>query len=369
MPTQDVYETLARHLSALGMGYPVTEVLVELLRANFSPEEAGLALAIPTTPVPLEPVSVDEIAKSLPLARERVVALLEGLSRRGLLFSGPLPGGEKGYALQQVGFGFPQTFFWSGNETEQSRRMADLVARYFTKAVTEKAYSGSKTKPYRYVPVGRSLEKARQAVLPLAMMEEIVHGAGVLALAHCPCRLVYRMKGGTCNHPTEVCLKFNDMARYLIDRGLGREVTVAEAMEVVRRSEERGLVHFVDNASEGIQHNCNCCGCACWNVGNIRRRRIPRDVLMDTYFIREMKAEDCSGCGACVEICPVKALRMDGDLPAVDLQWCIGCGVCATVCPTGAARVVLRQDREAALPARDFKELHRKIQRQKRSGG
>jgi hypothetical protein len=37
---------------------------------------------------------------------------------------------EVGYALQQFGYGFPQTFFWKGVDTPNAKKLANLVARY-----------------------------------------------------------------------------------------------------------------------------------------------------------------------------------------------------------------------------------------------
>ena len=121
------------------------------------------------------------------------------------------------------------------------------------------------------------------------------------------------------------------------------EITKEEALVVIRLTEKEGLVHFVDNAEGEIQHNCNCCGCACWNVGAIRRRKITRDALMATYFMRKTDEDKCIGCGACAEICPVDAVAMnDDDVPVTDEDWCIGCGVCTTVCPSDAIEMVYR---------------------------
>jgi len=265
-----------------------------------------------------------------------------------------------------VGFGFPQTFFWSGKDTPQARRMATLTAKYFNREVTREAFSyASDPKPYRYIPVGRSLEVSKQAVLPLHMMEKVIEDAKRIAVAHCSCRTLYRLAGKSCEHPTEVCLKFNAMASYVIERGFAREITKEEALRIVLKAEEEGLVHFVDNAEGEIQHNCNCCGCACWNVGNIRRRKIPRDSLMSTYFIRRTSPEECSGCGACLEICPVDAIKLEAGSAVVDEEWCIGCGLCSMVCGTGAVSIDLRPDRSGRLPASTFQELHEIIRKQK----
>ena len=365
MTTDSVYARLAEHLSRLGMGYPVREDLLDMLKEVFTPLEAEAALAIPNRPIPLEPVRVDEIAKGTELTREALVEVLEGLDQKGLLFSAVMENGEKGYALHQVGFGFPQTFHWKGEDTPQARKMASLTAKYFNRQVTREAFSPSETKPYRYIPVGKTVPAGVQAVYPFHMMEEVIRKARLIAVAHCPCRIAFRLAGKGCDHPTEVCVKFNNMARYVIDKGLAKEISREEALELVRKTEEAGLVHFVDNAEGDVQHNCNCCGCACWNVGSIRRRKIPRDVLMATYFIRTTDESLCTGCGECADICPVQAVKLEGDLPVIEEGWCIGCGVCATVCTSGAVQITIRPDKSGALPAPTFRELHEKIKEEK----
>ncbi len=53
----------------------------------------------------------------------------------------------------------------------------------------------------------------------------------------------------------------------------------------------------------------------------------------------EIAAATCSGCGACVAVCPFGAVARDGTTgkAAVDPVHCRGCGTCAAACPTGAA--------------------------------
>ncbi len=228
---------------------------------------------------------------------------------------------------------------------------------------------GARPSSTRYIPVGKSVTPDLQAVFPVQLMEQVIGNARRVAVAHCPCRVSYRLVGRGCAHPTEVCMKFDELADFVIERGLARELTKEEALEVIRVTEEAGLVHFVDNAEGDIKHNCNCCGCACWNVGNIRRRKIPRDSIMATYFMRETDAAECSGCGDCAAICPVQAVQMDDGVPIVDRDWCIGCGVCATVCPTNAAVLAVRKDKPGVRPAKTFRELHQTILAEKRSRG
>jgi ferredoxin len=356
--TEDIYQQLANHLSTLGIGYPVREALEEILRLNFTPREAEVALALPTRVAPFRPVTVDEIISRVNLPREELVATLEELEQRRLIFSKETSRREKGYALHQVGHGFPQLFFWEGKDTPQARTMAGLIAKYFNRHVTTEAYAGSKTKPFRYIPVSQSIQRDVQAVYPYDSMSQVIERATVVAVAHCPCRVSASLLGKGCDHPLEVCLKFDELAEYLIEKGLAREITKEEAMQIITESEEAGLVHFVDNAFGDIKHICNCCGCCCWNDGTIRRRKVPRDVLMATYFIRETDEELCNGCGDCVDVCHVNAVTIEGDIAVVDTDWCIGCGVCVRHCPTSAIKLKARSD---VLPPPNFKQLYERI--------
>lgn len=44
----------------------------------------------------------------------------------------------------------------------------------------------------------------------------------------------------------------------------------------------------------------------------------------------------CTGCGACVEICPVSAVKIENKKAIVDEVECAECGVCINECPNEA---------------------------------
>ena len=46
--------------------------------------------------------------------------------------------------------------------------------------------------------------------------------------------------------------------------------------------------------------------------------------------------DTCTGCGACVDSCPVEAISMDGDVAVVSADDCIDCGACVGECPVEA---------------------------------
>jgi Fe-S-cluster-containing hydrogenase component 2 len=52
----------------------------------------------------------------------------------------------------------------------------------------------------------------------------------------------------------------------------------------------------------------------------------------------QINIEKCTGCGNCVEICPVKAIKID-DNKAIVSDDCIECGVCKNSCPVQAITI------------------------------
>ncbi len=46
--------------------------------------------------------------------------------------------------------------------------------------------------------------------------------------------------------------------------------------------------------------------------------------------------ETCIGCGACIDTCPVEALKMEDGKAVVDAETCIDCGACVDSCPVEA---------------------------------
>ncbi|OPX29661.1 MAG: ferredoxin [Candidatus Cloacimonas sp. 4484_143] len=46
--------------------------------------------------------------------------------------------------------------------------------------------------------------------------------------------------------------------------------------------------------------------------------------------------ETCIGCGACIDTCPVEALKMVDEKAVVDAETCVDCGACIDSCPVEA---------------------------------
>ena len=49
--------------------------------------------------------------------------------------------------------------------------------------------------------------------------------------------------------------------------------------------------------------------------------------------------DTCTGCAACVEACPVEAIKIEDDVAVVDADTCTDCGACTGACTTEAITV------------------------------
>ena len=66
--------------------------------------------------------------------------------------------------------------------------------------------------------------------------------------------------------------------------------------------------------------------------------------LGTSRYYMQPELDTCTGCGTCVERCPVGAAIIEDELSAVNRDMCIGCGLCISTCPTDSAVLVMREE-------------------------
>jgi ferredoxin len=147
----------------------------------------------------------------------------------------------------------------------------------------------------------------------------------------------------------DMCMSFSPIERPSGPGTLSRE----EALAMLDRAEEIGLVHTVSNVAEGIGYVCNCCGCCCGILRGITEWGIDKSVASANYYAL-VDADECTGCGTCVDRCHVAAVSLEEGLASVCKEKCIGCGLCVTGCQSGAAGLERRPEKEIVDPPHDF---------------
>jgi NADH:ubiquinone oxidoreductase subunit F (NADH-binding)/(2Fe-2S) ferredoxin/Pyruvate/2-oxoacid:ferredoxin oxidoreductase delta subunit len=71
-------------------------------------------------------------------------------------------------------------------------------------------------------------------------------------------------------------------------------------------------------------------------LAHIVERRCPAGVCQ-TLIRYVLNPQDCTGCGACLAVCPVQAIKGQKDTPhQLDAESCIRCGACKEACRPGA---------------------------------
>ena len=95
-------------------------------------------------------------------------------------------------------------------------------------------------------------------VFPYERVSKFIDEAKYLALSVCYCRHEKELLDKSCGKSKDVCLQFGPFARYVVERGFGREITKDEAYRVLDKAEEEGLVHLSDNSQKHINFICNC---------------------------------------------------------------------------------------------------------------
>ncbi len=80
------------------------------------------------------------------------------------------------------------------------------------------------------------------------------------------------------------------------------------------------------------------------------RKKLPKELAV-------VRADNCTGCEACIEVCPVDCIyKVPGeDLPGlgsfvdIDLERCIGCSLCERWCPWDAIDMVAAMEIAVAV--------------------
>ena len=333
----DIYEKLRDRLNTMATGYPTTEggSEIRILKKLFSEEDATLFLSMDQ-----RPKTASEIASHLQADPEGMAARLEDMAHRGLIF--------RLKEDDHVRY-FPIPFIVGIYEFQLNNLSPDLlkdISEYYLTGLGA-TFHGSKTPHLRSIPISTRIVPDGP-IAPYDDAEAIIRSKERIAVAECFCRKAVRMYGKTCPHPMETCVQFDSFADYYVENGLARYISMDEALAMLKRNEEEGLVLHILN-SRKVEAMCACCSCCCGMLISLKLFPAPAREVKSNYLCR-LDESLCTDCGICAGRCPVGALRFKDDRVQFRGERCIGCGLCVTKCPTGALKLLKKAGENLYTP-------------------
>lgn len=264
-----------------------------------------------------EKLTAEDVAKSSGEPYEKVKEALDYIAWAGVAFINTVDGVDV----------YWQDIFVPGH-LETINNNKELVAKY-PEVAEAFYYFGSKKGPMaagimpigggpmRVIPIERAIDgNSRKA--SYEELSKYLNEAKVFSVSDCSCRTSREAMGEGCGHlKEEMCIQLDHAAEYYIKTGRGREITKEEALEIMRKAEDNGLMHSIPNL-DGPGHThaiCNCCGCGCYAM-RLANEYINNDIVRSNYkaVIDESK---CVACGECVDVCPTNSLRLGQKLCSV----------------------------------------------------
>jgi electron transport complex protein RnfB len=348
---EKIYEELAAYLDTLPIGFPRTKSGVELrlLKHIFEPEEAKIALSLSL--IPIEPEKLwKRKFKNSGISVESLKDKLENMAKKGAIFR---------YRKEQEVY-YAISFLAVGMFEYQLNRLSKAFADDFKQYMEEafiKEFTATKIPQLRVIPIEESIKHENIIGNYDQLRDLIMAERGKIAVAECICRKMHDLQGYHCTHIRESCFTLGGAADYYIENGLGREISKEEALKILKKAQDEGLVLEPGNTQRPFAI-CTCCGCCCEVLSSLKKFEKPVDFIQSNFY-SEINPDACVSCGACIQRCQMDAISMGEKSAAVNLDRCIGCGVCVPACPQDAI-VLKKKEKEYEIP-RNTAELYMKI--------
>jgi len=344
------YSSLTDRLNRFPQGAPPSELLFRILKILLTENEAELVSTLPVKPFTAEKAA--RIWKmDLPAARK----VLDELSGRAVLVDMER-NGDSVYALPPPMAGFFEFSMMRYRRDIDQKTLAELFYQYMNveeEFIRELFTRGETQLGRTFVHEPVLTDEDALHVLDYERASEVIRTASHMGVGVCYCRHKMEHLHRACGAPMNICMTFNSSAESLIKHGFARAVDTKEGLDLLQEAYGHNLVQFGENVRERVNFICNCCGCCC-EAMIAQRRFSALNPIHTTGFLPEIEEGVCTGCGRCVNICPVEAMtlisandpkRPKRKLARLNSSVCLGCGLCVRGCPEKAVRLKKRDQR------------------------
>jgi NAD-dependent dihydropyrimidine dehydrogenase PreA subunit len=341
---KSIFRRLQEQLDQYSLGFPATDsgIELEILKEMFTENEATLFMSLSAK---LE--TPEAVSQRINRPVEEVGAQMENMAQKGLLFRR-----RQGESAEYSAIPFIHGLL-EFQIDRIDKKVVKLVGQYikekFKDVISENTESFMRTIPIQHsVGVTHNVAAYDDACKILRNQELIV-------ITDCACRRQKALFEKDCGRPMEVCFMFGPMGQYYIDNGLGRQVDLDDALKILIKAQDAGLI-TQPAAAQNPFTMCNCCADCCGFLRAISKHPNPAEFIFSNYMA-VVDQDLCSGCKTCVERCEMAATKMNHDgFAEIDPDRCIGCGLCVTTCNEKAMQLIPKSEEKHRKPPTDTAE-------------
>ncbi|MBW2632841.1 MAG: 4Fe-4S binding protein [Deltaproteobacteria bacterium] len=357
MSDQEVYRKFIEYMNNPVWEFTESEHLLPMLQSFISPEEAEFLIGFPHSSRTLE-----QIAEMKKIDTETLFPIIKKHCQKGTVYEG-IRGDSIRYRLWTAVEMFIRVPFWPQEIQEEAIKMAHHTNKYYMDGWYDQK------KPFihpelRTIPINKTIESPT-GFMPFEDIIQVVDNYEYYTVSECPCRSRHNVDPDYKDSPfpTEVCLHFDELGRYIVANGLGREITKEETLEILKKSADAGLVHGVSNMEKNPDTICNCDLEYCTYFKPYHQLGLDKSHDPSNYQV-SATPETCKACGLCVKRCPMDALQLKFSPDAnnkfrkavvVQEDICIGCGVCVHKCKSKS--IILKRKENTTRPPKNAKDL------------
>ena len=328
MEEKGIYEQLAQMIGDEDVvGMPSTPAFLDVLRLQFTPDEAELALKIH-----LSGGTLDELSERLGMDKAKLYEKFMVMADKGTIIYDPADEDPVYRCVGMTAGGLTETGVWGGVRFPFTVELGKAVYR----TMRDHSELALAKLGFPYTPVW-----AAKVALPVDAtaeedLTEAIKEAGHWSISPCPCRMARMLTTpeDPCQHMLYTCVHTGALSRWAVRHGMARELTYDEMVDLLRQTNEDGLVHTINIYGQ----ICNCCEDCC---GIFETFKMGAPTFIPSPFVARADSGTCIACGDCQERCPVDAICIDA-FATVDAERCLGCGVCVPTCSTDTIKLVRR---------------------------
>ena len=241
MTDEEIYQKFIEYVSNPVFEFTESEHRMPMVTSFLTPEEAEFL-----TGFPKKATSLDEIAELKDMDTDELIEKIKPLCKKGVIYEAIREDSVR-YRLWSGSEMFLRAPYWSGRGEEPLKSTAPRTTKYYMDGWYDQHRHFEKTE-LRALPINETLEPGTEH-LPYEDVLKLVDGFEYYTVSHCVCRERHRLDPEYVDSPfpMETCLHFDELGRYCVENGLGREITKEETLAILKQAADAGLVHGVAN--------------------------------------------------------------------------------------------------------------------------